>query len=124
MQINRFHDPIAAENVEQLRQHLRFRNADGFACFWMWHDKGTAFAVMLNGDRAYVHFFPAGGSAGCQAVSPQSKEPDDYIDFLADNHEPTPMPRSLTVSAEQASQALEEFFVTGQRPSSLNWAEL
>lgn len=124
MQIKRYHDPITVENIEQLRAHLRYRDADGFACFWMWHDNGTEFAVMLNGEHAYVHFFAGDGSAGFQAIGPESDDLDDMIDFLADNHEPTLMPRSLTVSADQASKAFEEFFTTGRRPGFLSWAEL
>lgn len=125
MQINRFKTPITPRNIDELREHLRFRDDRGFVCFWLWHDNGREMGVMFNRGQAYVHFFPGDGTAGAfalPAVVPDS--PDESVEFLADNGESTPVQRWMVVDASVAEEAIVLFFESGERLGSVAWEEL
>ena len=125
MQINRFRTPITPRNADELRDHLQFRDDEGFSCFWLWHENGREMGVMFNGRQAYVHFFPGDGSAGgfaLPAVSPDN--PDESVEFLADNGESTPVQRRTVVDASIAEEAIVLFYESGERLSSVAWEEL
>jgi|GEM_PF-3781975 len=80
---------------------------------------------MFNRRQAYVHFFPGDGSAGAfalPAVTPDN--PDESVEFLANNGEPTPVQRWMVVDASVAEEAIALFYESGERMSSVAWEEL
>ena len=121
MKLATFQQPVEVASIEQLRKELQFRHDCSFGSFWLWHPTGTELALMVNGSDAYIHFLPGGDHPGYQAAV---RDRSDEILFLADNYEPTPMPRFTTIPLATALIAVEEFFRSGQRPSSISWDSL
>ena len=124
VEICRFGTPIVPCTVAALREQLQFRDENGYASYWFWYSNGSEMGVMFNHEQAYVYFFSNGkeSSFALPAVAPEN--PDELVEFLADNHEPTPMPRWMVVDAVTAEEAIIIFFESGERLSTVAWGEL
>ncbi|WP_395737348.1 hypothetical protein [Prosthecobacter sp.] len=145
MKIAKFREIVEANSLDELHEHLQARHDSFFGSFWFWHDDGPELSVMVNREDAYLLFIsPDGashhstldlmtnphvprtyiGGAGPSLYSSYSKTaefPDKEIEFLADNHEPTPMSKLYTVPLSQAITAIDHFFVSGQRSENIQW---
>jgi len=75
------------QNAEELRTALKFRHDSTFGAFWLWHHNDISLAILINGEDAYVDFFPQAGHPGWWA---SRRDGDDEIPFLAENYEPHP----------------------------------
>ncbi len=87
MRLAKFRHVVEVENLQQLHEHLRFRDDNGYACFWLWHDNESQLAVMVHGNEASVHFFPYDNHPGFIPVIAGGVESDEMIEFRADNSE-------------------------------------
>ena len=145
MKLAKFRDIVKANSMAELHEHLQCRHHGVFGSFWLWHEDGTELAVMINRDDAYLLFVSSDGVSQQSTLdlmtSPQvprtyvggtgpslyssytkaADSPDEEIEFLADNYEPTPMCRLYTVPLSQATLAIEHFFASGQRSENIEW---
>jgi len=148
MKLAKFRDIVDINNLAELHEHLLSRDRGFYGSFWLWHDSGAELAVMINGDDSYVLFISSDraaqhstldlmtnpnvprayiGSEGPSLYSSYSEDaeyPDEEVDFLADNYEPTPMSKRYTVPHSQALIVMEEFFISGERSTNIRWYEL
>ena len=124
VEIYRFGTPVMPCTVAWLREQLQFRDENGYASYWLWHGNGNQMGVMFNYQQAYVYFFSnkKENSFALPTVAPEN--PDELVAFLADNHEPTPMPKWTVVDAAIAEEAIIIFFESGERLSTVAWGEL
>ena len=118
-----FQEPYEAQNLDELHQRLSFRNDDDAACFWLYHDSGSELGVMFKGDDAYVHYFPGGGHPGFHPIGAIRERGTD-VPFVADNHELTPVDRTMVVPCRIALSAIDQFFSSGAKPTAIEWESL
>jgi hypothetical protein len=145
MKLAKYQEIIEVDSLEELHDHLRFRHETIYGSFWLWHERGTELGIMINGENAYLLFVTADGAPrkspplGMRAVEPVTYEgtregpsfystysggtesPDEEIEFLADNYEPTPMDRLYTAPLSQAMKAIDDFFESGERSHRIQW---
>ena len=145
MKLAKYQEIIEVNSLEELHDHLRFRHDTIYGSFWLWHDSGTELGIMINGEDAYLLFMTADGNPrkppplGMRVVAPVTYKgtgdgpsfystysegtasPDEAVEFLADNYEPTPMNRLYTAPLSQAMKAIDDFFESGERSQSIQW---
>lgn len=145
MKLAKFKEVIEVNSLDELHDHLRFRHDLVYGSFWLWHESGAELGIMINGEDAYLLFIAADGSPqkspplGTRVAGPVTYEgtgeaaslystysegadsPDEQIDFLADNYEPTPMNRLYTAPLAHAMKAIDAFFESGERSHSIQW---
>ena len=109
--------------LEEVVDYIKKRGGEEMGCIWITHDCGVELAIMLNKEKAYIHFFPGGDHAGFQ-LSPKDENAGKMIEFLADNGESTPMSSEYVVDVGVAIDVAKCFWNTGQRANEYSWDEL
>ena len=124
MEVYLFRDAKPSLTLQQAVDYLTSFQTDTFGCMWLHHSNATQLAIMINGRQTYPHFFPAGDHPGWQVAAKDDADWDTEIDFLADNHEPTPMPLALAVSVDRTVEILTHYWHNGSRTEVETWASL
>jgi len=104
--------------------YLSSISGDEYGCIWLRHENGTQLAIMINGQRAYPHFFPSGDHPGWQIAAKEGADWDTLVKFRADNGEPTPMPLALVLPIERTVEILRHFWEHGKRTPGEHWTSL
>ena len=123
MRIASLKGQAVASSTSELRSQLVERDIEGKAAYWLWHESGTQLAIMVNRDDACLHFFPFEGHPGFHSLG-QEPEWSEMVSFLAENGEPTEVPRPMVIPVQLALSAVEEYFSTGAAPATVAWQEL
>jgi hypothetical protein len=80
-------------------------------------------AVMITGQLAYVHWFPAEGSAGHQSVGDGAAS--GQVLFVENDHgAEIALPRSTVVETDVALRGVWQFVDDFERPSAIGWVVL
>src|SRR5262245_11255891 len=112
----------SVDELEELLQILRSTRKGAFGEFWLGEPHGPSLAIHINGELAYLHYFPAERHPGFQAVGEQTA--NGMVFFTQEGDAGFSMPRAVVVSVERAYQAATDFFQSLGLPGSLEWAEL
>ncbi len=125
-----FDGTVQVDHEADLLNRLRSARQGSFGAFVLSHDDaGPALWGHINGDVAYLHFFPdqSGGHPGFQPVMKSPPSCGDRVRFLqidgseADSFD---MPRGTLIDLETAYKAAGEFLRNPSLPTSVNWIEL
>jgi hypothetical protein len=108
-------------SLQELKQLLQSTRNGDFGEFWLGSETFPALAIHINGNFAYLHFFPADGHPGFQPVGDAKGED---VKFQQEGQGEFSMRREFVVPIEQAYQAAAEFFTAPQPPSCIKWIEL
>jgi hypothetical protein len=108
-------------SLHELTQLLQSTRNGDFGEFWLGSETFPALAIHINGNFAYLHFFPADRHPGFQPVG--DAEGED-VKFQQEGQGEFSMPRAFVVSVEQAYQAAAEFFTASHLPGCIKWTEL
>ncbi len=76
--------------------------------------------LLIQGNRAYVHYFSAGDVAGFQSIG---ESESDEIVTINSGHEYY-VPEYTLVSLDSALNAAKEFIQTKTLPKSIEWHEM
>ncbi|MDB5323906.1 MAG: hypothetical protein JWN40_5537 [Phycisphaerales bacterium] len=128
MHIDDFDGRTRVEDPVKLVAHLSVVRKGPYGAFILAHsDDGASLWVHINGDVAYVHFFPAAGHPGFQPAGMTSPDCDEDVHFIqTDGGEggSFDMWRGALVPVDVAYKAASEFLVTRVRPSCIKWTGL
>lgn len=80
-------------------------------------------ALLVNGDKACIHFFPGGDHPGFQTEA-RTGDWSQHVEFRTDNYEITPIPHPLLLPLSEALSLVDDFFVSGSPPAAIKWTEL
>jgi Immunity protein Imm1 len=122
-------DDVAGRHVvsspHDLASVLANRDAHDANSFWFSSVDAEypCLAVMITGQFAVVHWFPAEGNAGHQSLGDDAATGE--VPFI-ENEQGAAMwlPRSAAVGIELALRCVEQFVVDFERPSAVSWFEL
>jgi hypothetical protein len=113
-----------------LNRRLRYTRKGQYGTFILSHsDDGSSLLIHINGDIAYLHFFPSTDEKhpGFQAIGIAPPGCTQAVHFLQiDGSEGSSfdmIPEAL-VPVEKAYQASREYFQQDERPMSISWLEL
>ena len=120
--------PIVTNSSDKLVGLLTEAGHDGCATFYLTHLASYPWlSVHLNGQFAYLHYLKSSDHAGFQA---QNMTPISCPETVTFHHAPgdegdqVSMPRSCLVHRDAAVQAASEFFMSLEKPASIDWLEL
>lgn len=114
-----------ASSTEQLHRALsrRFDRGNHFEIA----ARGSSYPMldlMVSGDLAVVHYFPAEGNAGAQSIGDPGSGAE-LVEFPDNGLGATvTMPGSTVLSLTTAIRCAEEFSIDLQRPTTITWYEL
>ena len=129
MQIDDFDGNAITVNTEtELLARLRYVRRGRYGAFFLYHAaRFPALSVQINGEIAYLHYFPVETHPGYQ---PRDLTPDGCpaeVHFLqpdGSEAESFDMPDYAIVAADAAYVAAIEFFNSRALPPSISWLEL
>jgi hypothetical protein len=130
MHIDDFDGRTTVHDSSKLVAHLASVRRGPYGAFILSHtDDGPSLWVHINGDVAYLHFFPdnSGDHAGFQATDMTPPKCDEEVHFLqTDGGEGASfdMWRGALVPVVVAYEAASEFLAAPARPPRVIWAEL
>ena len=128
MNVHDFDGGVTVENEDELLLRLQLVRNGEQGAFLLHHDKDyPALAVHLNGNVAYLHYYPAAHHAGYQAQDMSPANCAKKMKFLqVDGGEANAfhMPDYTLVSDETAFAAAIEFFRRAEIPLSISWCGL
>ena len=124
MEVELFGKLTPTFTLQEAEDYVASFTTESYGCIWLHHANGSQLAIMINGDQAYPHFFPAGDHPGWQVAPDDDGDWDTMIDLLADNGEPTPMPHALIVPIDRALAILAHYWQHGSRIDSETWTSL
>ena len=128
MRINDFDGSFETDDVEAVIERIRNKRRDKYGAFHLCANEEYPYvALHVNGDVAYLHYFPSDGHPGFQSTLVDGNAVDADIHFLnLDGTEAGAfdMPRSTLISLDDAITAVREFARDGQLPPSIAWFEL
>jgi hypothetical protein len=107
---------------EELLVILRSSRSGAFGEFWCGERGCPTLAIHMNGDAAYLHFFPTDRHPGFQAVG--DKDAKGNVTFTQEGEVDFSMPRTVVVSIARAYEAAAQFFERPSLPSCIEWTEL
>jgi hypothetical protein len=112
----------------EIEAALRTRHGAGRNAFWLSHasKESPAINIMVMGDLAYVHYFPARRNPGCASIGavPGLEPGEETIFFPDDTDEPLEIMNEAVVRFSDALKAAQEFAISDAMPSCIQWSEL
>lgn len=86
-------------------------------------EHGSAFAMLVNGERAWLMYLREAGDTGFSSRTPHySGPPDALMEFVLDNGQVDEYPMAWTLPVEQTIAACEYFVATqGGRSPKIMW---
>jgi hypothetical protein len=130
MRIDDFNCRTIFDDPMRLIAHLSSVRTGPYGAFILSHtDDGPSLCVHINGEVAYIHFFPdnSGDHAGFQASNMMPSNYDEVVHFIqTDGSEAASfdMCRITLVPVAVAYEAAAEFLAKPSLPQCVNWAEL
>ena len=125
MNVHDFDGRVSIDNEDELRLRLELVRKGEFGAFLLHHDKGyPALALHINGDVAYLHYYPSRGHSGYQAqdMAPSGCEPKvRFLQLDGDEGNVFQVPDYTLVSTETAYETALEFFRRSEIPLSISW---
>jgi hypothetical protein len=127
----RIHDYETAWNLtdpEGIEAALSKRYGAGRNAFWLYHgsEGHPAINIMVNGDLAYVHYFPEDRHPGFASVGtvPSLRPGGDTIFFPDDTDDTFDIVNEAVVRFSDALKVAQEFAISPALPKSIQWSEL
>jgi len=121
---------IQIENDQELEAAFHDYHLGSYLAFHFFHVTPAPWlAVLINGSKACLHYFPAGDHPGFQSVAVPSLATTSAgtIHFLqsgGSEADAFDLPASMVVSAELALAAAREFLHAPTLPTCIKWQEL
>ncbi|MGB8364885.1 MAG: Imm1 family immunity protein [Rhizomicrobium sp.] len=128
MNIEDFRKKETVNSFEQIVAALASRYGDEVNAFWLRHSEGKfpALHVVVNGDFASLHYFPAEGHPGLRSIGMTNSLPSGGATtfFMTSLLEPELFPNRFVVPFSVAQEAAIEFFKGAEPPGCIHWFEL
>jgi hypothetical protein len=131
MNVHDFEGSTIVRSHEELLDRLRRVRREQYGAFVLGHDDDGPFLwILVNAERAYLHFLPddSGDHAGFQSFDEEARGDDALVHFLqphAGEGASFDMPGHTVVGIEVAYKAAAEFFLNARAlPPSVVWHEL
>jgi len=112
----------------EIERALSKRHDSGINSFWLFHgaEERPAINIMVNGDLAYVHYFPDDdhpgyGSAG---AVPNLSRGGKTNSFMHSSDQPNPIRNDAVVPFSKALKVAQEFAVSKSLPKCIPWRSL
>jgi hypothetical protein len=119
------HDATTPTEVEAV---LNKRYGAGLNSFWIGHEDGKfpAMNIMVNGDIAYVHYFPKQGHPGLASVgSVPCLRSGEFTEFFpSESKESLDIMNEAIVPVSDALKAAQEFAASKTLPKCIQWNSL
>jgi len=107
---------------------LSKRHDAGLNSFWLSHgdDRFPAINIMVNGDLAYVHYFPNDDHPGYASVGalPNLSRGGKTNFFMHSSDEPNAIRNDAVVPFSSALKTAQEFAVSKNMPKCIPWRSL
>jgi hypothetical protein len=127
----KIHDYDAAWDVTKpadIELALNRRHGTGRNAFWLSHGSKQfpAINIMVNGELAYVHYFPKEQHPGFASVGtvPGLRPGEETGFFLNSSIEPLEIMNEAVVRFSDALRAAQEFAISVAMPNCIQWSEL
>jgi hypothetical protein len=128
MKIEDYHAVYDVTNLADIEAALRKRYRAGRNSFWLFHggNKFPAINIMVNGDLAYIHYFPEERHPGFGSVGmlPGLRSGEETDFFLSSSDEPLGVMNEAVVRFSDALQVAREFAISPALPKPIQWSEL
>ena len=128
MRIQDFDGTLESDDIEAVIERIRNKRRARYGAFHICaREEYPYLALHLNGDVAYLHYFPSDGHPGFQPTVPDGTDVVADVHFLnLDGTESGAfdMPRSTLISVDDAVTAVREFARDSEPPPSIEWFEL
>jgi hypothetical protein len=128
MKVEDYHTAWNITKPADIEVALSKRHGAGRNAFWLSHGSNEfpAINIMVNGDLAYVHYFPEAHHPGFASVGtvPSLKSGRDTDFFLSNSNEPLGIMNEAVVCFSDALKAAQEFAIFPALPKSIQWSEL
>jgi hypothetical protein len=112
----------------EIQAALSKRSGAGLASFWLTHggERFPMINIMINGDLAYVHYFPEDRHPGYASAGALPQLPPDGIThfFQHPTDEPFDIMNNAVVRASEALKVAQEFAVSKGMPKCIPWRSL
>jgi hypothetical protein len=113
----------------EIERALSKRHDAGINSFWLSHgtEQRPAINIMVNGDLAYVHYFPDEDHPGYASVGALSHLPRGGITNFFDGPsggEPFDILNEAVVPFSEALKVAQEFAVSKEMPKCIPWRSL
>jgi|SRR5215472_9672814 len=96
--------------------------------FWLFHgdEEFSEMNILVNGELAYVHFFPREGHPGLASVGtlPSLRPGEDMVFFLYNSREPIEVMNESVIPFSSAMEAAREFAISKILPKCIRWRSL
>ncbi len=119
------HDVSEVSELESILS----KRFDGKNSFWMAHDSNLCptLTLVVKGDIASLWYVPKERNAGCNSVGTMpGLDPNGSTTFSISDHtaDDIEVLNQFLIPFSKALTAATEFFVTKERPQSVEWFEL
>jgi hypothetical protein len=117
-----------ATSPAEIEAALRTRHGAGRNAFWLsdGSKEFPAINIMVIGELAYVHYFPARRNPGFASIGavPGLKPGEETEFFPDDTDEPLEIMNEAVVRFSDALKAAQEFGISAAMPNCIQWSEL
>ena len=127
MKVEDFTTVSYAKNEHEFEIALRRRYGNEIKEFWLSHedDNHPAISILVNGDLASLHYFPAEHESGFRSVGKiESLKPGEMSIFFVSKTEEIYVINDSVVLFSAALTVAKEFFNFKKLPASIEWFEL
>ena len=127
MKIEHFGGFVECNGIEEFESILNMRYGKGVNEFWVCgKDRYPCLSVMVNGEYAYVHFFPEHKHPGFHSVSINTRLPEGKtsVFYTGTIYEEIQISNDAVIPFSFAVTAAKEFFNTLKMPKCIEWFEL
>lgn len=112
----------AVQDLGELRRHLASSRLTQFSELWLSRDGDGALCVLANGDQAWLMFLRHEGDAGFSSRNSRyTGPPDAELEYYLSNGQRDVYPAQWAVDTDEALEAMEYFFLHGEKSPSITW---
>ncbi len=127
MKIEHFGGLIECNEIKEFESILNLRYGKEVNEFWIYgQDRYPCLSIMVNGEYAYMHFFPEHKQPGFQPIGMNTDLPEGEISIFYTNtvDEEIEIINDFVIPFSTAVTAAKEFFTTLEIPKCVEWFEL
>lgn len=125
--IEHFGGVVEVDEATSIDNVLGLRYGSGVNEFWIFRESEFPhLAILVNQDRACVHYFPEEGHPGFRSRGEvEGPLDEEYLVFYTNTpQEELTVPAKASVPVDLAIRAAREFFADPRLPPALRWDEL
>ena len=128
MRIEDYHTVCEFTTPGEIEVALRKRYGAGRNAFWLSHGikEFPSINILMNGDLAYVHYFPEAHHPGFASIGMLSdlRSGEDTDFYLSSSNEPLGIMNQAVIRSADALKVAQEFAISPALPKSIQWSEL